>query len=66
VTKIHRLQIYLGEELVESFEYQLTADIVEWHKTVKVHETRKKSSRAPTSFCMGPFSHVIIFCSCRM
>jgi hypothetical protein len=29
VTKIHRLQIYLGEELVESFEYQLTADIVE-------------------------------------
>ncbi len=24
VTKIHRLQIYLGEELVDSFDYQLT------------------------------------------
>ena len=26
VTEIHRLQLYLGEELVDSFEYQLTAD----------------------------------------
>ena len=24
VTKIHRLQLYLGEELVDSFDYQLT------------------------------------------
>ena len=29
VTKIHRLQLYLGEELVDSFDYQLTTDIVE-------------------------------------
>jgi putative transposase len=25
VTEIHRLQVYLGEELVDLFEYQLTA-----------------------------------------
>lgn len=26
VTEIHRLQLYLGEELVDSFDYKLTAD----------------------------------------
>jgi len=29
VTKIHRLQLYLGEKLVDTFDYQLTADIDE-------------------------------------
>ena len=28
VTKIHRLQLYLGEELVDTFEYTLTSDLI--------------------------------------
>ena len=28
VTKIHRLQLYLGEELVDTFDYTLTSDLI--------------------------------------